>query len=209
MKGRLKCSGNLAKQSRFLGIMAGCLLVVVLVAAGFNLTKEKARSKATQDTAAEMREDTLEKENKGWELITQNPLKKNTDSTIDQKIRDYYAQKKNENGFAEGYNNIEIYLKKAKYEDCYVAFVEYTMKIKDIYTEVPGMETLYLQKEKGGWQIVSGTSDDQITQEAKKVASHNDVQQLMANVEQDYADAVASDAMLAEVLADLEQASSQ
>lgn len=209
MKGRLKCSGNLAKRSRLLKIGAGCLILAVLVAAGFNLTKEKATGKATQDTAVEMQEETLEKENEGWELIAQNPLKKNTDSDIDRKIREYYTQKISENGFAEGYNNIEIYLKKARYENCYVAFVEYTMKIKDIYTEVPGMETLYLQKEEEEWQIISGTSDEQIAQEAEEIASHDDVQKLMADVQQNYVNAVASDAMLAEALADLEQASSQ
>lgn len=209
MKGRLKCSGNLAKRSRLLKIGTGCLILAVLVAAGFNLTKEKATGKATQDTAVEMQEETLEKENEGWELIAQNPLKKNTDSDIDRKIREYYTQKISENGFAEGYNNIEIYLKKARYENCYVAFVEYTMKIKDIYTEVPGMETLYLQKEEEEWQIISGTSDEQIAQEAEEIASHDDVQKLMADVQQNYVNAVASDAMLAEALADLEQASSQ
>lgn len=209
MKGRLKCSGNLAKRSRLLKIGTGCLILAVLVAAGFNLTKEKATGKATQDTAVEMQEETLEKENEGWELIAQNPLKKNTDVDIDRKIREYYTQKISENGFAEGYNNIEIYLKKARYENCYVAFVEYTMKIKDIYTEVPGMETLYLQKEEEEWQIISGTSDEQIAQEAEEIASHDDVQKLMADVQQNYVNAVASDAMLAEALADLEQASSQ
>ena len=83
------------------------------------------------------------------------------------------------------------------------------MKIKDIYTEVPGMETLYLRKEKGKWQILSEGAEDEILQEAEEVASHDDVQQFMAGVQQDYAGAVASDAMLAEVLTDLEQASSQ
>ena len=83
------------------------------------------------------------------------------------------------------------------------------MKIKDIYTEVPGMETLYLRKEKGKWQILSEGAEDEILQEAEEVASHDDVQQFMAGVQQDYAGAVASDAMLAEVLTDLEQASSR
>ena len=71
------------------------------------------------------------------------------------------------------------------------------------------METLYLRKEKGKWQILSEGAEDEILQEAKEVASHDDVQQFMAGVQQDYAGAVASDAMLAEVLTDLEQASSR
>lgn len=71
------------------------------------------------------------------------------------------------------------------------------------------METLYLRKEKGKWQILSEGAEDEILQEAEEVASHDDVQQFMAGVQQDYAGAVASDAMLAEVLTDLEQASSQ
>lgn len=71
------------------------------------------------------------------------------------------------------------------------------------------METLYLRKEKGKWQILSEGAEDEILQEAEEVASHNDVQQFMAGVQQDYAGAVASDAMLAEVLTDLEQASSR
>ena len=71
------------------------------------------------------------------------------------------------------------------------------------------METLYLRKEKGKWQILSEGAEDEILQEAEEVASHDDVQQFMAGVQQDYAGAVASDAMLAEVLTDLEQASSR
>ena len=43
-------------------------------------------------------------------------------------------------------------------------------------------------------------AEDEILQEAEEVASHDDVQQFMAGVQQDYAGAVASDAMLAEVL---------
>lgn len=209
MKGRLKCSGSLPKWSRPLGIAAGCLVLAVLAVAEFNLTKDEAKGKETQDTAAVIEEDSHRKENEGWELSAQNPLEKNTDTGIEQKIRDYYTQKTNENGFAEGYNNIQIYLKKGKYEESYVAFAEYTMKIKDIYTEVPGMETLYLQKEDGEWKLFSGIADDQIAREAEKVISHEDIRQLMDEVQQKYAAAVASDAMLAESLADLEQASAQ
>ena len=57
--------------------------------------------------------------------------------------------------------------------------------------------------------VLSEGAEDEILQEAEEVASHDDVQQFMAGVQQDYAGAVASDAMLAEVLTDLEQASSQ
>ena len=209
MKGRLKSSGSTAKKGRLLKIAAGCLILLVPAAAGFNLTKEKAKSQETKDTAAELQEDIQKKENKGWELIEENPLKENMDAAIEQAVHDYYEQKTSENGFAEGYNNLTIYLKKARYEDCYIAFVKYTMKIKDIYTEVPGMETLYLRKEKGKWQILSEGAEDEILQEAEEVASHDDVQQFMAGGQQDYAGAVASDAMLAEVLTDLEQASSR
>lgn len=206
MKVRLKCSGDAAKRDRLFKITAGCVFIAVLIAAaGFNLTKDKtADAGEAQPSVAEIKEEP--KENEGWKDAGENPLRENTDTAIDAKIRDYYARKTSANSFAEGYNNIRVYLKNARYEDTYVAFVEYTLKIKDIYTEVPGMETFYLEKEGEDWELISGTSGSGIAQEADEVAEHGDVQQLMADVQQDYADALASDALLAEALADLEQA---
>ena len=43
------------------------------------------------------------------------------------------------------YDHFKIYTKSGKYKDTYVAFVRYDMKIKDIYTEVPGLGTLYVK----------------------------------------------------------------
>lgn len=63
------------------------------------------------------------------------------------------------------YDHFKIYTKSGKYKDTYVAFVRYDMKIKDIYTEVPGLGTLYVKKDSQG--------NYQITQQVKKKKSGN------------------------------------
>ena len=86
----------------------------------------------------------------------------------------------------EGYENLNVYTKLGKYQDTYVAFVRYDMKIRDVYTGVPGLGTLYVtEDEDGKCQVETQVEEDEI---------HDLVQ------------AVQSDALLKEALLDLKQA---
>ena len=82
------------------------------------------------------------------------------------------------------------------------------MKIKDIYTEVPGLGTLYVTKDgtSGEYRIDTETLNDEIQRYIETVAAHEDVQKLMETERLEYQRAVQSDALLQEALEDLRKA---
>ena len=68
-----------------------------------------------------------------------------------------------ETSFVEGYENLNVYTKLGKYQDTYVAFVRYDMKIRDVYTGVPGLGTLYVtEDEDGKCQVETQVEEDEI-----------------------------------------------
>ena len=84
------------------------------------------------------------------------------------------------------------------------------MKIRGIYTEVPGLETLYAVKDKDGkFDIQAEIFDEQIQTIIEEVSAQTDVQELFAQVEADYEQALGSDAMLAQAVEDLKNAVDQ
>ena len=94
-----------------------------------------------------------------------------------------------------------------KYKDTYVAFVRYDMKIKDIYTEVPGLGTLYVKKDsQGNYQITQQVKKKEIREYINRIAEHEDVQALMNQTHESYQKAVGSDALLKEALDELKDA---
>ena len=81
------------------------------------------------------------------------------------------------------------------------------MKIRDIYTMVPGLGTLYLEEdEQHNFQVESKSGDEEVQEYVNDIVAHEDVQKLMLGIQKDYAEAAASDAMLAEALSDLKNA---
>ena len=82
------------------------------------------------------------------------------------------------------------------------------MKIKDIYTEVPGLVTIYVSKDdkSGQYQIDTKDLDEQKEEYVHAMAEHADVQEMLRQTEDEFAEAVHSDALLREALADLKQA---
>ena len=81
------------------------------------------------------------------------------------------------------------------------------MKIKDIYTTVPGLGTLYIEKDgtSGEYEIRS-EPDRELGEYISIVNSHEDVQELFTNTNEEYENAVESDALLKEALLDLKSA---
>ena len=182
-------------------IMSCVVLLCAAAAVGFILTEDNAQMAASGEVVV------LE-ENEGYLDMESNPLLSDTYPELEDAVRKYYSERKEDTGFVEDYHNVQIYTKKGRYKDSYVVFVRYDMKIKDIYTEVPGLGTLYVEKnaDSGEYQIDSAPEQEGIQELVNTLASHGDVQSLMAQIQPDYENAVASDALLAEALQDLKNA---
>lgn len=205
---RKKGSQGAGSRRRRTGIAVCVLLAVTAVAAGAVYRGEKAARDREEQTVPVQSED-VQTENKGWREAESNPLREETDSEITEAVRRYYEERTAQSPFAEGYENLKTYTKRGKYKDTYLAFVRYDMKIKDIYTMAPGLEILYIEPdEETGELCVEAELPDEGTRDAAQLlASQEDAGQLMAEVQAAYDQAVASDAILAEALADLEAAS--
>ena len=205
---RKKGSQGAGSRRRRTGIAVCVLLAVTAVAAGAVYRGEKAARDREEQTVPVQSED-VQTENKGWREAESNPLREETDSEITEAVRRYYEERTAQSPFAEGYENLKTYTKRGKYKDTYLAFVRYDMKIKDIYTMAPGLEILYIEpdEETGELCVEEELPDEGTRDAAQLLASQEDAGQLMAEVQAAYDQAVASDAILAEALADLEEAS--
>lgn len=205
---RKKGSQGAGSRRRRTGIAVCVLLAVTAVAAGAVYRGEKAARDREEQTVPVQSED-VQTENKGWREAESNPLREETDSEITEAVRRYYEERTAQSPFAEGYVNLKTYTKRGKYKDTYLAFVRYDMKIKDIYTMAPGLEILYIEpdEETGELCVEEELPDEGTRDAAQLLASQEDAGQLMAEVQAAYDQAVASDAILAEALADLEAAS--
>lgn len=202
MKGRLKGFRSWIQDHRRTGTFIGCMgLALIIAVVGFNLTKDKAKSTVASDVQIEKAEDG------GSENMAENPLKVSEHPKVDAAVQEYYTRLAENTDFVEQYNNVQVFTKEGKNQDTYVVFARYDMKIKDVYTELPGLGTLYVDmEEEGGQMQVNPKVEKDVKMYVEKVASHEDVQQLMTDIQTDYANAVASDALLEEALRELESA---
>lgn len=145
--------------------------------------------------------------NEGCEEMKTNPLVKNSAEEIDNAVVKYYERLAENQNYVEGYEELDVYTKEGRIKNTYVVFARYEMKIRGIYTAVPGLGTLYVEKTDSEKIKVNSKVDDvDIQQYIIQITEHEDVRELFKDVETDYACAVQSDAMLAEVLADLQGA---
>ena len=81
------------------------------------------------------------------------------------------------------------------------------MKIKDIYTEVPGLGTLYVKKDsQGNYQITQQVKKKEIREYINRIAELHKVQDMENQTHESYQKAVSSDALLKEALDDLKDA---
>ena len=180
-------------------VLAG--LVLAVGAGGWILTKDKSQ-KAQKISLKEQK-----KENEGWENMADNPLLKGEYPQVTRAVEAYYSALGDETIFVEGYENLNVYTKLGKYQDTYVAFVRYDMKIRDVYTGVPGLGTLYVtEDEDGKCQVGTQVEEDEIHDLVEAVTGHEDVQALLTETQNAYRQAVQSDALLKEALLDLKQA---
>ena len=174
-------------------------LLVCFMTAGVTvfLTKEK---KDTEEP----------KVNTGYAAMETNPLLENRDEELANAVEAYYQELSGKEAYAEAYDGIAIYTKDGKAKGSRILYVRYNMKIRGIYTEVPGLETLYAVKDKDGkFDIQAEIFDEQIQTIIEEVSAQTDVQELFAQVEADYEQALGSDAMLAQAVEDLKNAVDQ
>lgn len=198
MEGRQK--GRLFRR-RILTVMILACLILMIGAAGWILTQDKNQS-AQKISSKEQK-----RENEGCENMSENPLLLEEYPEVTDAVKDYYRTLQDETSFVEDYENLNVYTKLGKYEHTYVAFVRYEMKIRDIYTRVPGLATVYVtEDEDGKCQVETQVEDDEIKSYVDLVTEHEDVQALFQEVQEAYQQAVQSDALLQEALLDLKQA---
>lgn len=162
-----------------------------------------------------------------------NPLEKNAYEEINDLVDFYYAcisngdvdgvsaiaadvdehtkvQVENNGKFVETYKNIDVYTKAGLKEDSYIVFAAYEMKIRDMDTLVPGLETLYASKDENGvYQIEKSGYDPETENYMKEVSGDEDVQKLVKEVQLKYAQAKESDKVLKAALDDLSAAYSE
>ena len=206
MEERKRDASARSKSRKRTGIILVLFLLVLLVgAAGFGLTE--AREEKTQKISEKELQQEKRRENPGCESMESNPLEIESEPDVTDAVERYYESLRDKSEFMEAYHNIRVYTKLGKYEDTYVAFVRYDMKIKDIYTEVPGMGTVYVTKdEQGEYHVSAKVADEDVSSFIQMIVQHEDVQALISETQEAYHEAVQSDALLQEALNDLKEA---
>lgn len=217
MKERQEDLRGLLKEHRQITI--GLLVLILLGAAAvvmmcltedepkYDFSEKVQGEQSGEPMASEVVSNLLLRENIGCRVMEANPLTEASEEGLKEAVSEYYETLAGHADFVESYNNLSIYTKLGKYKGSYIVFVRYDMKIRDIYTMVPGLGTLYLEEdEKHNWQVASKSGDEEVQEYVNDIVTHKDVRELMSGIQEDYAEAVASDAMLAEALRDLKDA---
>lgn len=198
---RTGCSSMLWKRR-----MVKLLVIAVLLAATAGIGRRMLTKEETQ-IARKTSSKTVKVENKGCESMETNPLTTQEYPDIEAAVDKYFQSMAGKSGFVESYDGVISYIKLGKYKDTYVVFARYDMKIKDVYTEVPGLGTLYVDKDDGGgYRVSAKIEDEELRTYIEGIAQHEDVQALLTDTQNAYHAAVESDALLQEALADLKNA---
>ncbi len=107
---------------------------------------------------------------------------------------------------AEEYQNITVYSKQGLNEGEYVVFAYYEAKVENIETLIPGLAMLYVKTGDGGKLVVDSARDSEADVSAYMTQASNDsdVQALIAQVNRQYEEALASDEALSSYVASIE-----
>ena len=106
--------------------------------------------------------------------------------------------------YIESYGNIQVYTKKGLDENSYVVFTSYDLKFQGVDTPAPGLSELYVMKDSNGnWRIHNDESDQDVQECIEKTRQEEDVQELIAQEEERYDQAVESSEELKNYLAQL------
>lgn len=198
-KGFPACRRRVMRKRMTIATMA---LILAAGAAGFGLTDEKPRKAQMISN----RNTTVKNALLSQEQL--NPLRDDPDEELRKAVGKHYRKLAQKADFVEEYRDIKVYTKKGQNAREFVAFVTYGMKIRDIYTAVPGLGTLYIRQDQnnGEYKVQSGNVDAETEAYIKRMAGQQDVQALLADTEAEYKKAVQADALLQEALEDLKNA---
>ena len=109
------------------------LLFMTIGAAGYGFAREEAQ-KVQKTSSLKIQAVYLECESE-----EANPLLEDAVLEVNRAVEEHFAKMQKETGYVEAYHNLHVYTKEGKDADTYVTFVTYDMKIRGIYTEVPGL----------------------------------------------------------------------
>ena len=186
MEGKKKgYSARYKKHVRGTILFALLLLVLISGLVKANLTEAKVQK------AQKINSRDVKVENAGCESMELNPLQQEKYPEVTEVVQRYYRSLGEKSSFADSYDDIIVYTKLGKYKDTYVAFVRYDMKIKDIYTKVPGLGTVYVAKDaESEYQVSASPEDEEINAFIQEIAQHEDVQALLEETQTAYHEAV-------------------
>lgn len=191
----------LEEHALFNTIMCAMFLFILIAAVGFFSTKDKAPKETSTIPKQDNRAVNADSADSTKNVLTLGQIE-----DVNLAVKEYYAELANHSDFVESYDNVQVYTKTGPYEDSYIVFAYYEMKIRDIYTKVPGLGTLYVEKDADGvYQLNKEVSDQNVSGLLRKLMLHEDVQALMADVQSKYTAAVHSDELLKEAMDDLQQ----
>lgn len=101
----------------------------------------------------------------------------------------------------ESYNNIAIYFKDGLTQGEYNVYVYYEAKLPDIDQLVPSLENMYLAtREDGNLYVVDPNSHQEVADFLREAQTEEDVQELIANVNEKYQSVYLSNKELQEVI---------
>lgn len=190
------------KQLIYTGIVLVIIWIMTVAVAEF-LTNAKEVEEVTSNQV-------IEEEPVVYQSMETNPLRVNKDEKIQEAVEAYYQNLTEQEDYAEAYNGLTIYYKQGKKKESRILYIEYAMKIQGIYTEVPGLGTLYAEPDKtGDVQLYPEVEDEETKKVIEEVSTQEDVQELFTKVENTYEEAVQSDVMLSQALEDLKNAADQ
>lgn len=122
----------------------GILLMVIAGAVGCSLTTEK-----TQQEAQKIKKTDVKNENKDGEIMSKNPLTKETTPEFTKAVEKYYESLADKTDYIEGYEGIEVYKKRRSLSG-------YLSCICQIWNEDKG----YIYRSSGAWHFVCGKRRD-------------------------------------------------
>ncbi|MBP5607615.1 MAG: hypothetical protein J6X66_05015 [Lachnospiraceae bacterium] len=138
------------------------------------------------------------------DIDTYSSLRSYTDSLEQAKL-----EAKSE--YIEGYRNLKCYTKKGPYDNSYMVYVSYDLKLKEWEKTVPALETLVVcRKEAEGDQpgelyVYSGSFDEGVVDYIQAVTAQDDVVDLFKRIDTEYQEIMDADPDYEEYMASLKQ----
>ncbi len=138
------------------------------------------------------------------DIDTYSSLRSYTDSLEQAKL-----EAKSE--FIEEYRDLKCYTKKGPYDNSYMVYVSYQLKLKEWDQTVPALETLVVCRketegeEPGELYIYSGSFEEDVVEYIQTVTAQDDVVDLFKRVDSEYQEIMDADPDYEEYMASLKQ----